>query len=172
MRFEVFKRDSFTCQYCGSTPPKVILECDHITPVSKGGLNRMTNLLTACFDCNRGKSNKELTDLPESMNTKADELKEKRDQMKAYNRLLRSFEKEEMEQRKMVARAYEECFEGYTLRDHFLNGSVKKFIEALGVTDVVDNMYAAGSRINCSSAAVKYFCGICWTQIREKREQS
>ena len=62
IRFEVFKRDSFTCQYCGQSAPQVILEVDHIIPVSKGGDNELTNLITSCRDCNRGKSNIELSD--------------------------------------------------------------------------------------------------------------
>ncbi len=61
-RFEVFKRDSFTCQYCGNSSPEIILEIDHIKPVSKGGDNELTNLITSCFDCNRGKRNIELND--------------------------------------------------------------------------------------------------------------
>lgn len=55
IRFEVFKRDSFTCQYCGKSAPGVILEVDHIVPVSGGGDNDMKNLITACHDCNIGK---------------------------------------------------------------------------------------------------------------------
>jgi 5-methylcytosine-specific restriction endonuclease McrA len=35
IRFEVFKRDSFTCQYCGSKSPDVTLVIDHIMPVAK-----------------------------------------------------------------------------------------------------------------------------------------
>jgi len=62
IRFEVFKRDSFTCQYCGSKAPDVILEIDHIKPVAKGGKNEIINLVTSCFDCNRGKSKNELSD--------------------------------------------------------------------------------------------------------------
>lgn len=38
-RFDIFKRDGFTCQYCGKQPPGVVLHVDHITPVSKGGTN-------------------------------------------------------------------------------------------------------------------------------------
>ena len=34
-RFEFFKRDKFTCQYCGKNAPDVILQVDHIEPVSK-----------------------------------------------------------------------------------------------------------------------------------------
>ena len=33
VRFEVFKRDSFKCQYCGKSAPDVVLEVDHIIPV-------------------------------------------------------------------------------------------------------------------------------------------
>lgn len=61
-RFEVFKRDSFTCQYCGKQAPDVVLEIDHINPVSKGGNNDLTNLVTTCFDCNRGKTDKKISD--------------------------------------------------------------------------------------------------------------
>ena len=37
LRFEVFKRDGFQCQYCGKTPPAITLEIDHINPKSKRG---------------------------------------------------------------------------------------------------------------------------------------
>ena len=54
-RFEVFKRDSFTCQYCGRKAPDVILHVDHIKAVVKGGDNDIFNLITSCADCNLGK---------------------------------------------------------------------------------------------------------------------
>lgn len=57
-RFDIFKRDSFTCQYCGRQPPEVVLEVDHIRPVAEGGTNEELNLITACEDCNRGKGKK------------------------------------------------------------------------------------------------------------------
>lgn len=61
-RFEVFKRDRFTCQYCGRMSPDVILEVDHIKPVAEGGTNKMINLITSCRDCNRGKGKRRLSD--------------------------------------------------------------------------------------------------------------
>lgn len=61
-RFEVFKRDRFTCQYCGRMSPDVILEVDHIKPVAEGGTNKMINLITSCRDCNRGKGKRKLSD--------------------------------------------------------------------------------------------------------------
>ena len=57
-RFEVFKRDNFTCQYCGKSAPEVVLNVDHIEPVSKGGSNDISNLITSCFECNNGKETK------------------------------------------------------------------------------------------------------------------
>ena len=62
LRFEVFKRDGFKCQYCGRQAPDVILEVDHIEPVSKGGKNNILNLITSCRDCNRGKGKRLLSD--------------------------------------------------------------------------------------------------------------
>ena len=66
IRFEVFKRDSFTCQYCGRSAPDVILEVDHINPVANGGDNDIMNLITSCRDCNRGKGKTELSDSRQS----------------------------------------------------------------------------------------------------------
>jgi len=48
-RFEIFKRDGFKCGYCGQTPPDVVLEIDHIEPVSKGGSDDIWNLITAWY---------------------------------------------------------------------------------------------------------------------------
>lgn len=59
-RFEVLKRDNFTCQYCGRKSPDVILEVDHIEPYSKTRNNHPENLITSCKDCNRGKRTKEV----------------------------------------------------------------------------------------------------------------
>ena len=83
IRFEVFKRDRFTCQYCGRMAPDVILEVDHIQPVAEGGKNTMLNLITSCRDCNRGKGKTRLTDDTELKKQQAQmtELSEKREQL-------------------------------------------------------------------------------------------
>jgi hypothetical protein len=60
LRFFVLKRDSFTCKYCGRTPPSVELHVDHVVPWSKVKEHKAENLVTSCRDCNLGKSNKEL----------------------------------------------------------------------------------------------------------------
>lgn len=55
-RFEVLRRDDHTCQYCGAKAPDVVLHIDHVMPVSLGGDDKPGNLVTACKDCNAGKS--------------------------------------------------------------------------------------------------------------------
>lgn len=62
LRFEVFKRDGFKCQYCGAAAPDVLLEVDHIQPISKEGDHDLLNLITACKPCNLGKSDRLLGD--------------------------------------------------------------------------------------------------------------
>lgn len=86
LRFEVFKRDKFTCQYCGRKAPDVILEVDHIEPVSKGGTNEITNLITSCRDCNRGKSDRKLNDksVVKKEQKETELLAERREQIDEY----------------------------------------------------------------------------------------
>lgn len=84
IRFEVFKRDGFTCQYCGRSAPDVILEVDHIKPVAKGGQNEIINLITSCRDCNSGKRDRLLSDdsVVKRQKAQLDEINEKREQAK------------------------------------------------------------------------------------------
>lgn len=56
LRFEIFRRDNRTCQYCGARGPEVPLTIDHVTPVTLGGGDEPTNLATACEPCNTGKA--------------------------------------------------------------------------------------------------------------------
>lgn len=84
VRFEVFKRDSFTCQYCGEHAPNVVLEVDHIEPISKGGdQTSIINLITACKGCNSGKSNILISDQAACQKRKRqlDELQARREQI-------------------------------------------------------------------------------------------
>lgn len=83
-RFEVFKRDSFKCQYCGAAAPEVILQIDHIDPVAHGGNQTdIVNLITSCISCNSGKSDKRLSDNTAMNKRKAqlDDLQERREQL-------------------------------------------------------------------------------------------
>lgn len=56
LRYQVLRRDDHTCQYCGRTAPEVKLTIDHVVPEALGGADEPSNLVTACADCNGGKS--------------------------------------------------------------------------------------------------------------------
>lgn len=88
VRFEVLKRDSFTCQYCGQKAPDVVLQIDHITPVADGGTNDILNLVTSCRECNSGKSDRRLSDdsVVQKCRAQADELQARRQQVELISR--------------------------------------------------------------------------------------
>jgi len=59
LRWEVFERDGFKCIYCNATREDGIkLHIDHFIPESHNGATNIGNLVTACEDCNLGKSDK------------------------------------------------------------------------------------------------------------------
>lgn len=83
LRFEVFKRDAFRCQYCGQKAPDVILHCDHIKPIADSGETSILNLITACSSCNLGKGARKLDEhhVLEKSRAQLEELNERRAQL-------------------------------------------------------------------------------------------
>lgn len=53
---EIFARDSYTCQYCGTETKELTL--DHVTPRNRGGQHTWENLVGACKSCNHRKRNR------------------------------------------------------------------------------------------------------------------
>ena len=133
VRFEVFKRDSFKCQYCGKSAPDVVLEVDHIIPVSKGGDNDISNLITACFDCNRGKRDKKLTD-KQSAKLQKEEL----DKLNARR-----------EQLEMIAEWRKELL-------NLMNESIDKIVEIINQEFYLDIHLTDYGRRNFSKCIKKY----------------
>jgi hypothetical protein len=89
-RFEVFKRDDFTCHYCGRRSPDVVLEVDHIVPVVEGGTNDPINLATSCWECNSGKSGVQLGQVmtAEDPHDRAVMMLERERQLEEYNQVV------------------------------------------------------------------------------------
>lgn len=165
-RFEVFKRDGFTCQYCGSHPPTVILHVDHIHPVALGGDNHMDNMITSCESCNLGKGANPLGDVPQSLHDKAALIVEREAQIKGYQRVMNDKRQRINDEAEEVREVYERFNPGYTLNESGMV-SVRKFVDALGVHEVVAAMESSfTSRTVKSSNRFRYFCGICWNKIK------
>jgi hypothetical protein len=60
LRWLILQRDGFRCKYCGDDSGTASLQVDHVIPVASGGSNSRENLITACQDCNGGKSDSQL----------------------------------------------------------------------------------------------------------------
>jgi len=169
IRFNIFKRDLFTCQYCGAVPPKVILELDHMTPVSKGGTNDKDNLVTSCFDCNRGKSNYSLSDVPTSLKVKAKQTKEKEDQIEGYNQIMKAKRERIESQTWSVAEKIGLDNDGFYKKSNLL--SIKRFFEYLSLDEVLDAAEIASIKYYLPvNNRFKYFCAVCWNKIKEGGE--
>lgn len=58
----LFARDGYACQYCGRKRRELrhreCLTRDHVVPVSRGGINEWSNVVTACSTCNHRKGNR------------------------------------------------------------------------------------------------------------------
>lgn len=165
-RFDVFKRDSFVCQYCGEHPPSVILHVDHIHPVAAGGGNDMDNLITACSACNQGKAANLLADIPQSLQDKAALIIEREAQIKGFQKVLQAKKSRIEDESVEVCEVYETFNPGYTLNAAALV-SVCNFIDRLGVHEVVSSMERAFTNPKLRKGQeFKYFCGICWNKIK------
>lgn len=70
-RREIFARDSFTCQYCGTRSNDLTI--DHVVPRSRGGQHTWTNVVTACRSCNHRKGGKSLQEARLRLDCQPDE---------------------------------------------------------------------------------------------------
>lgn len=61
-RKNIYERDKYTCQYCGTKPRVKDLNIDHVVPRSKGGRNSWTNLVCSCIKCNTKKADHTLAE--------------------------------------------------------------------------------------------------------------
>jgi hypothetical protein len=57
-RRAIWKRDTYTCQYCGKKPKEDECTLDHIIPKSLGGETSWQNCVLACYKCNSQKANR------------------------------------------------------------------------------------------------------------------
>ncbi len=151
-RFEVFKRDSFTCQYCGAKAPDAILEIDHLNPVKHGGDNDLLNLITSCFVCNRGKSHRKLSDnsVVEKQRVQIEELNLRRQQLEMILEWRNELQKDKNFELNKINDYWEEKFKPYKLTspDEWFASFVKKYnlIEILDCIDISHKQYFKGDK--------------------------
>lgn len=170
VRFEVFKRDSFKCQYCGASAPDVILEVDHIQPVAKRGTGDIMNLITACKDCNAGKSDRLLDDSTavSKQKAQADQLNERREQLKMmmdWKRGLISIHEEAINE---VCKFWSELT-GTTVTD-LGKVTIRKLVKKYGLQEMLEVIEAAAESYKDREQAFKKLNGIAIVRHRTKTD--
>jgi 5-methylcytosine-specific restriction endonuclease McrA len=167
IRFEIFKRDGFKCAYCGKTPPEATLEIDHVEPISKGGTDEMVNLITSCFECNRGKSNIKLNMITPQIQENIEVIKAKEEQLKEYRKHVKIINKRIVTDVNEIEFEFQEYFPDKHFSGLFIQQTIKQFLKLLPVDTLIENMDTACLKRNDSpDDALRYFCGICWNQIK------
>ena len=174
-RFNIFKRDKFTCQYCGRTPPTIVLVLDHILPVAKGGETVDHNLITSCETCNQGKSDIVLSDVPQAIDDQLAEQFERREQLEEYNEFLMKARKDSQRTAREIGTYWNDAIGNeagrYTFGPKRLQ-SVADFMKRLPVAEIYEAVDIALGRINTrpdyDDKAWKYFCGVCWKKIKDR----
>jgi hypothetical protein len=167
LRFEVFKRDEFSCVYCGATPPTVVLQIDHIHPVAEGGTNAIDNLITSCQPCNIGKGANLLNNIPQTLKDKSKDIAEKEEQLKGYYEVIQKqqdrIEKEVWQITNMIESGH---IEHEINRDWSL--SIKRFLKNLGFYEVKDAAEIARAKYKYGGKKTfLYFCGICHNKMKD-----
>lgn len=175
IRFEIFKRDKFTCQYCGRMAPDVILEVDHITPVAEGGGNDMTNLITSCRDCNRGKGKTRISDdaALKKQQQAIKELAEKREQMSLmvqWKKELVEHQHEEVNEVADFICAITGCVLSSQGKEHIRKLLARfSFTEVIEATEIAFNKYYSGDSSDESrDYALDKIGGICYNKRYQK----
>lgn len=139
IRFEVLRRDGFTCQYCGSAAPEVKLHIDHIDPVSAGGGNEIINLITSCETCNIGKGARKLDDSTtlQKQRQQLIELNERREQLEMMMEWRAGLQDELDAKCDMAAEYFIDTFGGFCINEHGI-GPLKRHITKFGLQTVLD----------------------------------
>lgn len=164
IRFEVFKRDNFKCQYCGKQVPDIVLEVDHIVPVCEGGTNIISNLVTSCYDCNHGKSGNKIQNkiCRDDIKELTKQMKNKQEQLQEYHSLLKYEYELKTNDVKEVLKYFQDMIKWPNSHEE---STLRQFINKLNKYELFEaiDIYKASRKYDFS-----YFCGICWNFIRKK----
>lgn len=164
IRFEVLRRDGHACRYCGAAAPDVKLTVDHVIPVALGGGDEPNNLVTACHDCNAGKSSTSPDErIVEDVDATALLF------AKAMERASEA-RRHEIKRMGAILSWFEDMWDGIPMPSDWAQ-SVERFMGAGLDTDDLFRFSGVAFNSTASTAGVwRYFCGCCWGEIRDRQE--
>lgn len=131
------------------------------------------NLLTSCFDCNRGKAAGDLTVVLPPIADQIRIERERAEQVKEFNRLLMELRSDSAAALKRLGHYWFDRFEeidGYVFAGA-PEASLKTFLKRLPEAVIMDLMDVACAKLspqpNRWDHTFKYFCGCCWREIKK-----
>lgn len=147
LRFEVLKRDSFSCQYCGARAPDVLLHVDHIVPVVDGGKSDLMNLITSCQSCNGGKGARHLDDgsVVSKRHAQAAEMQARREQIEMMARWQHEMVDVEEQQTAAVLAYYARLVPGWIANDAG-NAAIRSALSKYGLSDVMSGLRESAAK--------------------------
>lgn len=175
-RFEVLKRDGFTCQYCGRSRDQdgVKLHVDHVIAVAEGGTDDPVNLVAACAECNLGKSDKPLAaraPVPD-IEAQSVELASRRAKLLELQERSRAVADAEYS---AVLGPNNYWFEawGYESMPKYNvphDKTLLRYVEAIGVAEVIHAIDITVRKFDgrLTYGVVAYFCGVCKRKVAER----
>ena len=171
MRFEVLRRDSFTCRYCGQSAPDVKLHVDHVRPAALGGDDSAENLVTACIDCNAGKASAPLD--AEKVADVRNENMRWRGALEAAALDMEAETAAHSDRIDQFKAAFADEWIGTWLADVRIpvdwEQSLQTFcLRGLSLALMCDAVQITAERKDLPEKSLwPYFCGVCWNRIRE-----
>jgi HNH endonuclease len=175
MRWEVFRRDNFTCYYCSAKPPDVQLELDHVVPQALGGPddNDPAHYVAACRDCNRGKSSSS-PDAPLVAAVAEDAVR--------WAQAMRAAQAQMLKDAQGCAAERAQFDEWWQAWGYGSGETRREVLRDPGWELTIDHLVSAGLPLSilkdCISLAMsqkkvlpenkfRYMCGVAWTKVRQ-----
>lgn len=173
LRYEILRRDDYTCRYCKTAEPGCGLTVDHVVPTALGGTDEPSNLVAACSDCNGGKTSSS-PDAPLVADVAGDAVRWATAMKAAQAKMLADISTRDAS-RAQFADWWNEW--GYGA------GFSEKFPMPGDWEQTVDQLLAAGLPLrvlkDCVERAMtrkgvgdkfRYMCGVAWKKVAELRE--
>lgn len=174
LRYEILRRDNHACRYCGGAAPDVELTVDHVVPKALGGGDEPGNLVTACRPCNSGKAASS-PDAPIVDDVAADALRWARAMERATE-----LQQEQWHEEDVLVYQFEQEWNTWQSPagtpflplSHEHHKTLRTLHRAgLGYLDLRYATIEAMSARHIPAGRVwRYFAGICWRLVEQRRE--
>jgi len=161
-RFEVLRRDNYTCRYCRSTDGR--LTVDHVTPVALGGSDSPENLVACCADCNSGKTSTSVTE--ETVAAVAEDALRWSAAMEQAAQVMRA----KTDERHIYLAAFYDEWPQHRYLPNNIEATVDRFFDAGLPVEVLKEVTRIAGNARGVDNRAAYFAGVGWKRVRAMQD--